>query len=514
MATSPSKLTPIRRRTTSSSKVHTVLQPVPGLQVYTAGRPPWFGKDGAIKKPFLIGICGGSASGKTTVARIIIERLQQRWVSLLSMDSYYREYLPEEKLCIRANNFNFDHPNAFDLNLLIETLKRLKQGKQVTVPVYDFTTHSRMKGKEQIIYGANVVIFEGILAFCDNRLLELIDFKVFVDTDDDERLCRRLTRDINERGRDVQGVLDQYERFVKPSFEEFIAPTRSKADVILPRGGSNKVAIDLMCRHVLNQLVKRGLSTRSKLAEAYGSLTTDCLPHNVHMLEQTQQVRHLHTVLRNRETQRDEFVFYANRLMRLLFEHALSGMPETAWEKVSVTTPDGSPYSGVRKTVGPGASLVGVSVLRAGETMEPALAAVAKDVRLGKILIQTNHVTREPELHYYRLPSRISESQIILMDATVATGAAAMMAVRVLLEHDCPEENITFCSLLASAAGVSAIAYAFPKLRIVTTAIDPGLSESYYIIPGVGNFGDRYFGTANTDGDDVANEEDSGDETC
>uniref|UniRef100_A0A1I8J4V9 Uridine kinase n=2 Tax=Macrostomum lignano TaxID=282301 RepID=A0A1I8J4V9_9PLAT len=505
----------MRHRTTSSSKVQTVLQPVPGFQVYTAGRPPWFGKDGVIQKPFLIGICGGSASGKTTVAKEIIGRLQQRWVSLLSMDSYYREYLPEEKPIIRANNFNFDHPSAFDLNLLVETLKRLKQGKHVNVPIYDFTTHSRVKGKEQIIYGANVVIFEGILAFCDNRLLDLIDLKVFVDTDDDERLSRRLIRDIRERGRAVQGVLDQYERFVKPSFDEFIAPTRSKADIIVPRGGSNHVAIDLICRHVRNQLIKRGLNTRCELAEAYryGDMDghPEALPDNVRVLEQTQQVRHLHTVLRNRNTERDEFVFYANRLMRLLFEHALGGLPESSWQKVTVTAPDGSSYEGVRRATtasGAAASLVGVSVLRAGETMEPALAAVAKDVRLGKILIQTNPETREPELHYHRLPTSIAESQVILMDATVATGAAAMMAVRVLLDHDCPEQNITFCTLVASAAGVSAIAYAFPKLRLVTTAIDPGLSDAYYIEPGVGNFGDRYFGTTG------GGQDDSGDETC
>ncbi|KAJ7391115.1 Uridine-cytidine kinase-like 1 [Desmophyllum pertusum] len=127
-------------------------------------------------------------------------------------------------------------------------------------------------------------------------------------------------------------------------------------------------------------------------------------------------------------------------------------------------------------------------LLRAGETMEPALESVCKDVRIGKILIQTNEETSEPELHYHRFPKGISEDHVILMDATVATGAAALMAIRVLLDHDVNEENILFLSLIAAESGVHTIAYAYPNVKIVTAAVDPEVNDKFHIIPGIGNF--------------------------
>ncbi|PIK33116.1 putative uridine-cytidine kinase-like 1 isoform X2 [Apostichopus japonicus] len=139
--------------------------------------------------------------------------------------------------------------------------------------------------------------------------------------------------------------------------------------------------------------------------------------------------------------------------------------------------------------------LCGVSILRAGEVMEPALCEVCKDIRLGKILIQTNLETEEPELHYLRLPKDIHKDFVILMDATVATGAAAMMAIRVLLDHDVPQDNIMLLSLIMAESGIHSVAYAFPKVKLVTTAVDKELNENFHIVPGIGNFGDRYFGT-------------------
>uniref|UniRef100_A0A4W5KKR2 uridine/cytidine kinase n=1 Tax=Hucho hucho TaxID=62062 RepID=A0A4W5KKR2_9TELE len=127
--------------------------------------------------------------------------------------------------------------------------------------------------------------------------------------------------------------------------------------------------------------------------------------------------------------------------------------------------------------------------------MEPALRAVCKDVRIGKILIQTNQDTGEPELHYLRLPKDIGEDHVILMDCTVSTGAAAMMAVRVLLDHDVQEDKILLVSLLMAEMGVHSVAYAFPQVQIITTAVDKKVNDLFHIIPGIGNFGDRYFGT-------------------
>ncbi|NWU86770.1 UCKL1 protein, partial [Onychorhynchus coronatus] len=388
------------------------------------------------------------------------------------------------------------------------------------------------------VYGANVIVFEGILAFANKELLKLLDMKVFVDTDSDIRLVRRLQRDIMERGRDVAGVIKQYNKFVKPAFEQYIEPTVQVADIVVPRGGENFVALDLIVQHVHSQLEKVSWGKNQKtLASAHQGQP---LPKTLSVLESTPQVRGMHTIIRNKDTSRDEFIFYSKRLMRLLIEHALSFLP---LKSVTVETPQGTTYEGKRFHR---QRITGVSILRAGETMEQALTAVCKDIRLGKILIQTNLDTGEPEvspaapwhaatqhqwvtnhpsfppqLHYLRLPKEISEDYVILMDSTVSTGAAAMMAVRVLLvrswgggagtwdplyparlselcvpqDHDVQEDRIFLLSLLMAEMGVHSVAYAFPRVRIITTAVDKRVNEEFHIIPGIGNFGDRYFGT-------------------
>uniref|UniRef100_A0A6Q2YI77 Uridine-cytidine kinase n=1 Tax=Esox lucius TaxID=8010 RepID=A0A6Q2YI77_ESOLU len=475
-----------RKRTTSQSKTEPPLLRTNKRTIYTAGRPPWYNVTGTtFKEAFVIGLCGGSASGKTTVANKIIEALDVPWVVLLSMDSFYKVLTKDEQELAAKNEYNFDHPEAFDFELLVTVLRKLKKGKSIKVPVYDFNSHCRRK-EWKTVYGANVVIFEGILAFANKELLKLLDMKVFVDTDSDIRLVRRLKRDISERGRDISGVIKQYNKFVKPSFEQYIEPTVQVADIVVPRGGENFVALDLIVQHVHSQLEKVRVSwSRSALASAHQGQP---LPKTLSVMESTPQVRGMHTIIRNKDTNRDEFIFYSKRLMRLLIEHALSFLPL----KVCMETPQGSVYEGRRLS---GKRITGVSILRAGETMEQALMAVCKDIRLGKILIQTNHDTGEPELHYLRLPKDISEDYVILMDSTVSTGAAALMAVRVLLDHDVQEDKIFLLSLLMAEMGVHSVAYAFPKVRIITTAVDKKVNHEFHIIPGIGNFGDRYFGT-------------------
>ncbi|KAJ8360890.1 hypothetical protein SKAU_G00174150 [Synaphobranchus kaupii] len=409
------------------------------------------------------------------------------------MDSFYKVLSPEEEALAARNDYNFDHPSAFDFDLLVQTLRKLKQGKSVKIPVYDFTTHGRQKDWKNV-YGASVIIFEGIMSFADKELLQLLDMKIFVDTDSDIRLVRRLRRDITERGRDIEGVIRQYNKFVKPAFEQYIEPTMRLADIVVPRGGGNMVAIDLIVQHVHSQLEERELSVRAVLASAH---QVQPLPQTLSVLENTPQVRGMHTFLRDKETTRNEFIFYSKRLMRLVIEHALSLLPA---QTCTVQTPQDQEYEG-RSFCGQG--ITGVSILRAGETMEPALRAICKDVRIGKILIQTNQDSGEPEhflpssvlassqLHDLRLPKDISEDHVILMDCTVSTGAAAMMAVRILLDHDVEEGRILLVSLLMAEMGVHSVAYAFPQVKIITTAVDKDVDN----IPGMGNFGDRYFGT-------------------
>ncbi|KAM5217942.1 uridine-cytidine kinase-like 1 isoform 4-T4 [Hipposideros larvatus] len=484
-----------RKRTTSQCKSEPPLLRTSKRTIYTAGRPPWYNEHGTqSKEAFAIGLGGGSASGKTTVARMIIEALDVPWVVLLSMDSFYKVLTQQQQEQAALNNYNFDHPDAFDFDLIVSTLQKLKQGKSVKVPVYDFTTHSRKKDWKTL-YGANVIIFEGIMAFADKTLLELLDMKIFVDTDSDIRLVRRLRRDIGERGRDITGVIKQYNKFVKPAFDQYIQPTMRLADIVVPRGSGNAVAIDLIVQHVHSQLEERKL--RWDLAALASAHQCHPLPQTLSVLKSTPQVRGMHTIIRDKETSRDEFIFYSKRLMRLLIEHALSFLP---FQDCVVQTPQGQDYAGKCYA---GKQITGVSILRAGETMEPALRAVCKDVRIGTILIQTNQLTGEPELHYLRLPKDISDDHVILMDCTVSTGAAAMMAVRVLLDHDVPEDKIFLLSLLMAEMGVHSVAYAFPRVRIITTAVDKRVNDLFRIIPGIGNFGDRYFGTdAAPDGSD------------
>uniref|UniRef100_A0A183BYP1 uridine/cytidine kinase n=1 Tax=Globodera pallida TaxID=36090 RepID=A0A183BYP1_GLOPA len=240
-----------RTRTISCSKSEDdVVTTENGQKLYTKGRAPWYGQAGKrLKKSYLIGICGGSASGKTTLAKKIIERLEMPWVNVLSMDSFYKVLNEEQHQLAAKQEYNFDHPDAFDFDLLRETLVRLREGKSVEVPVYDFSTHRRTKNPK-LMYGADIIVFEGILSFHEQEIANLMDLKIFVDTDSEIRLARRLERDIAER--------EQYMKFVKPAFDMFIAPARKTADIIVPRGGQNVIAIDLIVRQVKNQLTERG----------------------------------------------------------------------------------------------------------------------------------------------------------------------------------------------------------------------------------------------------------------
>nr|XP_027778672.1 uridine-cytidine kinase 2 isoform X4 [Marmota flaviventris] len=173
----------------------------------------------------------------------------QKQVVILSQDSFYRVLTSDQKAKALKGQFNFDHPDAFDNELILKTLKEITEGKTVQIPVYDFVSHSR-KEETVTVYPADVVLFEGILAFYSQEVRDLFQMKLFVDTDADTRLSRRVLRDISERGRDLEQILSQYITFVKPAFEEFCLPTKKYADVIIPRGADNLVAINLIVQHI------------------------------------------------------------------------------------------------------------------------------------------------------------------------------------------------------------------------------------------------------------------------
>ena len=191
----------------------------------------------------IIGIAGGTGSGKTTVVRKIIEALPAGSVTVVSQDSYYKDssHLPWEER--RAQNF--DEPRAFDWQLLYQHLALLREGQAVDEPIYDYTTCSRLKETKHI-ESRRVIILEGIMALVDPSIRAILDMKVFVDADSDERLIRVLRRDVVERGRTVEDLIDRYQRIIKPMHNLHIEPTKAYADVIVPQGGSNSVAIDLL----------------------------------------------------------------------------------------------------------------------------------------------------------------------------------------------------------------------------------------------------------------------------
>jgi uridine kinase len=197
----------------------------------------------ATSTPLVIGVAGGSGSGKTTVVRNIIEALGDGHVSVLEHDRYYRDH-PELRLEDRAA-LNYDHPDALETDLLVRHVEALRAGRAVEVPTYDFSRHARRSTTDRV-EPRTAIIVEGILIFTDAALRGLMDVKVFVDTDDDTRFIRRLQRDISERGRTVESVIDQYLSTVKPMHLEFAEPSKRYADVIVPSGGHNLVAIDML----------------------------------------------------------------------------------------------------------------------------------------------------------------------------------------------------------------------------------------------------------------------------
>lgn len=207
-------------------------------------------------EPITIGVAGGSGSGKTTVVNHIINSVGEENLVCLQHDSYYRDlkHLSFEE----RSTHNFDHPSSLETELLIRHLKALKEGYQVEVPIYDFTRHVR-KDETNLIHPKKVILVDGILIFSEKHLRKLLDIKLFVDTDDDIRLLRRIRRDILERERSLESVLNQYEQFVRPMHLEFVEPSKRYADIIIPRGGENQVALD-MVNAVIQERLKKPIS--------------------------------------------------------------------------------------------------------------------------------------------------------------------------------------------------------------------------------------------------------------
>ena len=202
----------------------------------------------------IIGIAGGSGSGKTTVVRAIANQLKEN-VVVIPQDSYYKDlsHATEEE----KRTHNFDHPDSVDFDLMHEQLKELREGKTVEQPIYSYLTCGRSKDETLTVKPADIIIVEGILIFTDAKLRELMDIKIFVDADDDDRVMRVISRDIAERGKTVDWVIERYTNTVKPMYHQFIEPSKRYADVIIPQGGHNQVAIEM-----LSATIEKALQTK------------------------------------------------------------------------------------------------------------------------------------------------------------------------------------------------------------------------------------------------------------
>ncbi|MCD5410817.1 MAG: uridine kinase [Clostridiales bacterium] len=205
-------------------------------------------------RPILIGIAGGTGSGKSTVARAIFETLQEKNIAIIEQDSYYndQEHLTYEERI----KTNYDHPLAFDTSLLIEHLNALLENKVIQKPIYDFSEHNRKK-ETITIEPKDIVILEGIMILDDVKLRNMLDIKIFVDTDSDVRIIRRILRDINSRGRSLDSVIEQYLATVRPAHLQFVEPNKRYADIIIPEGGYNQVAIDIMVTKIQSIIAER-----------------------------------------------------------------------------------------------------------------------------------------------------------------------------------------------------------------------------------------------------------------
>lgn len=421
-------------------------------------------------EPFVIGVAGGTASGKTTVCSEIIQRLSNQRVVIIAQDSFYRGLTKEEEA--NVSEYNFDHPDAFDKVALLECIHQLKRREPVHIPIYDFKTHQR-SSETKLVNPGEVVIVEGIMVLHMEEVRNELNMKIFVDTDDDLRLARRIKRDTISRGRDVDNVIAQYTKFVKPMFDQFISPSKRFADVIIPCGRDvNHVAIDLITQHVHVKLDQKDLRR---------------IYPNLYLINTSFQTKALHTIIRDKSTSKQDFVFYADRLIRIVVEAGLGCLPFA--EKI-VTTPTGQQYVGVDF----GNKICGVSVIRSGESMENALRACANRIKLGKILIERNRGTsKDCNLIYERLPADIKDRHVLLMDPIVGTGFAVTSAIELLLSKGVKEGHIIVLSLIAVPEGMHRLLRKYPSVKLVTSEIDQGISKEFTVVPGIGNFGDRYF---------------------
>ncbi|CAG7942651.1 unnamed protein product [Penicillium nalgiovense] len=434
------------------------VSPLYSLSTEVRYSPPW-------QDLSIIGIAGSSGSGKSSVAMEIVKSLNLPWVVILVMDSFYKTLTAEQHQKAHANEYDFDCPESIDFDVLVDTLRDLKQGKRANIPVYSFAEHQRQPNTTTL-YSPRVIILEGILALHDPRIVEMLDVKIFVEADMDVCLGRRILRDVRERGRDIEGIIKQWFEFVKPSYTRYVEPQRPISDIIIPRGIENTTAIDMVVKHIQRKLQEKSDNHTEELHKL-GLVAAEVeLPLNVHVLPSTPQIVGMNTILQNPETEQEDFIFYFDRLVSILIERALD---MTLYVSANVETPQGNTYLGLH----PKGTVSAVAILRGGSCMETALKRSIPDCLTGRVLIQTNESNEEPELHYLKLPSQIEEhATVLLIDSQMSSGGAALMAVRVMIDHGVEQQRIVFVTCAAGERGLKRLTAVYPRINVIVGRIE------------------------------------------
>lgn len=432
--------------------------------------PPWADVS-------IIGVAGSSGSGKSTISQAIVNKLNLPWVVILSMDSFYKTLTPEQSKLAFANEFDFDSPEAIDFDILVERLRDLKAGKRAEIPVYSFAKHQRLD-QTTSIYSPHVLVLEGIFALYDPRVIELLDMGIYCEADADTCLSRRIVRDVRERGRDIEGCIKQWFAFVKPNFEKFVEPQRKVADIIVPRGIENRVALQMMVQFIEQKLFEKSTHHREALRKLEAEALKEPLSPRVVILPETPQLKFMHTILQDIDTGAEDFIFYFDRLAGLIIEQALNNVQ---FRSLTIETPQGQKYCGLA----PKGEVSAVIVLRGGSAFESALRKTIADCRTGRVLIQTNYATGEPELHYLRLPEDIHKHEsVLLLDTQMASGGSALMAVQVLVDHGVRQDRIVLATYSAGKVGLHRLMTVFPEITVVVynllNSLEPRWVEKRY----------------------------------
>ncbi|ELU40731.1 armadillo/beta-catenin/plakoglobin [Rhizoctonia solani AG-1 IA] len=456
------------------------------------GRPPWYGQDGKpLTDAFVIGIAGEST---TRSSGIFSHQAISKAVLPAASDTFCRHYVPgfilQRTYCggIGAGFCKPIYPDAIDMPLFAQCLRDLKGCRQANVPIYSFTEHQRME-QRKYLYGANIIIVEGIMALQDPQLRDLYDVKIFVQCDSDLMLARRIKRDVAERGRDVDGILEHKERRCDRSHYD-THPQEAFRTFFPVQGQVSSCGFPGPHNHLSN-------------CDDRHILQSDCVTPNP-AIKGTFDVMY-------GETSREDFIFYADRLATLICEKAMEVLP---FKNINVSTPTGAIADGKDVDMdNPIRQICSVTIVRAGGMLEKGLRRVMRDIAIGSLLIQSDPSSGEPMLLHSMLPSVVQRREesgdawVFLLDAQIGTGAAALMAIRVLLDHGVAEDHIIFVTFLGvPRGGMAVIRKTFPGIRFVCGAVDDGLQEAWLhhedgtpgrrlwsITPGMGNIGDRYY---------------------